>query len=168
MDLQNTAISVLNQLKSVVEQVSRDDYSRTISSHEASIGEHTRHTIEFYQCLLEGFVSGTVNYDKRKRNIEIQVSSGNAISTINNIIDNINSVNDDAGLTLEISYDLSDESTHRIKSSYKRELAYNIEHAIHHMAIIKSMIVENFSYIVIPENFGIAISTVKYRNRTLN
>ena len=168
MDLQNTAVSVLDQLKSVVKQMSGDIFSQNIPSHEASIGEHTRHTIEFYQCLFEGMKGGTVNYDKRKRNIEIQLSPESAINAINEIIDQINNSDSDFKLTLEISYNMSDESTNRINSSYKRELAYNIEHAIHHMAIIKSIIVENFKNIRLPQNFGIAISTVKYRNKALN
>lgn len=145
-----------------------ESYSRIIHSHEASVGEHTRHTIEFYQCLYEGLKTGNVNYDKRKRNIEIQSTPGYAISTINDIIDHIYNAGADAELILEISYDLSDETSNKINSSYKRELAYNIEHAIHHMAIIKSIIVENFRNINLPENFGIAISTVKYRNKALN
>ena len=155
MDLQNTAISVLDQLKSVVKQMSGDNYSKTIPSHEASVGEHTRHTIEFYQCLFEGLNTGKVNYDKRKRNVEIQVSPESALNFINKIIDQIKNTENDKELILEISYDLSDETTQRIHSSYKRELAYNIEHAIHHMAILKSIIVENFRNVSLPKNFGI-------------
>lgn len=168
MDLQNTAISVLDQLKSVVEQMSRGDYSKTIPSHEASTGEHTRHTIEFFQCLFEGLKCGLVNYDKRKRNIEIQMSPENAVKTIDELIDQINKADTDTELVLEISYDLSDKTAYKINSSYNRELVYNIEHAIHHMAIIKSIIVDNFATISLPDNFGIAISTVKYRNKALN
>ena len=168
MNLQNTAISVLDQLKAVISQMDKDCYAKTIPSHEASVGEHTRHTIEFYQCLYKGLKSGRVNYDKRNRNLEIQLSPEPAIEAINDLMIQINKAEADAQLILEINYDLTDESTNKINSSYKRELAYNIEHAIHHMAIIKSIIVENFRNIRLPENFGIAISTVKYRNKALN
>jgi len=168
MNLQNTAISVLDQLKSVINQMDKDCYSKTIPSYDASIGEHTRHTIEFYQCLYKGLKTGQVNYDKRNRNLEVQLSPESAIKAINDLMDRIKKAEADIQLILEINYDLTDDSTNKINSSYKRELAYNIEHAIHHMAIIKSIIIENFRNIRLPENFGIAISTVKYRNKALN
>jgi hypothetical protein len=42
-------------------------------------------------------------------------------------------------------------------------LVYNIEHAVHHMAIMKIGIREVADYINLPDNFGIAVSTLRYR-----
>jgi hypothetical protein len=50
----------------------------------------------------------------------------------------------------------------------ERELAYNIEHTIHHMAIIKQSIIEHFTYIDLPEYFGVASSTVRYASAKKN
>ena len=33
----------------------------------ASIGQHLRHSAEFYLCLSQGIPTQTVNYDERKR-----------------------------------------------------------------------------------------------------
>ena len=51
-----------------------------------------------------------------------------------------------------------------IKTNYYRELAYNLEHTIHHMALIRVGIAE-VSSLSVPENFGVAYSTLKFRER---
>ena len=33
---------------------------------------HTRHIIEFYQCLIEQASEGQINYDSRKRDVRIE------------------------------------------------------------------------------------------------
>jgi len=52
-----------------------------------------------------------------------------------------------------------------MNSSYFRELQYNIEHAIHHMAIIKIAIGACFTEVELPANFGVAYSTVRYQKQ---
>jgi RNA-binding protein YhbY len=51
-----------------------------------------------------------------------------------------------------------------IESNYTRELLYNLEHSIHHQALIKVAILQNNS-IIIDENFGVAHSTIEYRKK---
>jgi hypothetical protein len=41
---------------------------------------------------------------------------------------------------------------------------YNVEHAIHHMALIKVGLKEVCPAVKIPADFGVAVSTVKYLN----
>ncbi len=48
-----------------------------------------------------------------------------------------------------------------------REMVYLVEHSIHHYALIRIGLQENFSDIFIPKNFGVAYSTVKYRAETV-
>jgi hypothetical protein len=43
-----------------------------------------------------------------------------------------------------------------------REITYNIEHIVHHMALVKIGIKEVCPYVVMPPEFGIAVSTIKY------
>jgi hypothetical protein len=48
-------------------------------------------------------------------------------------------------------------------SNVQRELVYLIEHSIHHFALVRIGIQENFPEISLPFSFGIAYSTIKYR-----
>ena len=48
--------------------------------------------------------------------------------------------------------------------SENSELIYNLEHSIHHQALIKVAVLKN-SAIQLSENFGVAKSTIEYRNQ---
>jgi hypothetical protein len=66
-------------------------------------------------------------------------------------------------LKLEAAYDLNKEEFITIETNFLRELVYNIEHAVHHMAIIKIGVREVAPQIVLPHDFGIAASTIRYQ-----
>jgi hypothetical protein len=51
-----------------------------------------------------------------------------------------------------------------IPTNYYREVAYNLEHTIHHMALIR-VGVNEVSSIVLPDQFGVAYSTIKYKEQ---
>ena len=51
-----------------------------------------------------------------------------------------------------------------IESNYHRELLYNLEHCIHHQALIKVAILQ-LENILVNDNFGVARSTIEYRNQ---
>jgi hypothetical protein len=53
-----------------------------------------------------------------------------------------------------------------VKSSYHREIVYNLEHAIHHMAIIKIGISQSTN-VTLPDDFGVAPATIRHRKSVL-
>ena len=64
------SIQTINELMSLLKKIQDgDNYSKpVISLGGATDRPNTpRHIIELYQCLLEGYDCGVVNYDKRKR-----------------------------------------------------------------------------------------------------
>lgn len=150
----------LNELKHLLEQLSNDDYSQKCDAlSHATIGEHTRHVIEMFQCLENFYAKGVVNYDKRERNNLIQTNTAFAIQCIENIQANIEKEN--KNITLQ---QIIDGEEVLIESNYNRELLYNLEHCIHHQALIKVAILQNKS-ITVDANFGVARSTIEYRNQ---
>ena len=166
MNLFEASYNVLNQLYQVISQVDREDYSKSlINLNGSTIGQHVRHTVEFFVCLTEGLESGVVNYDLRKRDIKIENDPEFAMKKIEETIQTLKECPSHAIVTLEGSYsETSENLTFSINSSLERELAYNIEHAVHHMAIIKIGLVETSPALEVPANFGIAVSTVRYQN----
>jgi hypothetical protein len=60
---------------------------------------------------------------------------------------------------------LIDEEEILVNTSIERELIYNIEHAIHHMAIIQIAVKHYFKYIDLNKNFGIAYATIKHHEK---
>lgn len=125
----------------------------------ATIGEHTRHIIEMYQSLLKSYAIGIVNYDKRERNTKIQTSKKVAINTMNIILENLDLENIE--MTLEQGIETI---SFQVKTNYFRELLYNLEHSIHHQALIKVAVLKNRN-IQLCSEFGVAKSTIEYRTQ---
>ncbi|MBA4849260.1 DinB family protein [Emticicia sp. BO119] len=155
--------NVIKQLAELLNQLSSQNYSQSLCVlNGSSIGQHTRHIIEFYQCLLKGHKSGVIDYDARERNFLLENDLSFTLQTIEDIVTGIEAVSDIAEpLLLAVSY----EANHKayIDTSFMRELVYLIEHSIHHYALIRIGLQENFKEVVIPENFGVAYSTIQYR-----
>ena len=150
----------LNELLDLLTQISDSDYScpcRDLSN--ATIGEHTRHIIEMFQCLENQYENGIVNYDIRKRDYLIETNTDFARECILQILNQIEKPNKSIQLQ-----QIVDGSILLIDSNYNRELLYNLEHCIHHQALIKVAIIQSAT-IKIDENFGVARSTIEYRKQ---
>ncbi len=128
----------------------------------ATIGQHVRHIIELFQCLEKGYDEGVVNYEKRKRDYQIETNKELASALLKEVYQDIGRSNKEIILEAEDYYDTLEVAA--IPSNYYRELAYNLEHTIHHMALIR-VGVNEVSSIGLPDEFGVAYSTVKYRQQ---
>jgi hypothetical protein len=164
MDLSKACTQILNQLADLVHQITEEDFTKPSESLSGStIGQHLRHTLEFFICFESGFGNGVINYDKRAHDKLIESDKFIAMNAITGIIDFVNSIESNKTLLLEVGYDLNKEDFITVETNSTRELVYNIEHAVHHMAIIKIGVREVASYISLASDFGIAASTVRYK-----
>lgn len=164
MQLKNACLAILSQLSDVIHQMDERDFckpSDTLS--KSTIGQHLRHTVEFFICLEQGFERGVVNYDKRQHDKLIESDKFIALAAIDRIREFVSTQHADHTLLLEVGYDRNSESCQTIATNYQRELTYNIEHAVHHMAIMKIGIREVAPYVKLPADFGIAVSTIRYK-----
>lgn len=150
----------LDELVHLLGQLSDHDYSKPCEAlSDSSIGEHTRHILEMFQCLERSYAMGILNYDNRERNIKIQTETDYAKQCISEIKTGLKSENKILYLEQFI-----DGLTMRIQSNYYRELLYNLEHCIHHQALIKVAVLQ-CENIMINEDFGVARSTIEYRKQ---
>jgi hypothetical protein len=151
---------VLAELSDLLSKLSHDNYTRPCYGLSGStIGEHTRHIIEMFQCLDTQYDSETINYDLRQRDYEIQTNANSAQNAIVEILNRI----DRSDKNLELQQTIEGEAI-SINTNYYRELVYNLEHCIHHQALIKVALLQ-FQNITIDENFGVARSTIEYRKQ---
>lgn len=164
MAIQRSAVTLLNQLEEVIAQLEEKEYQQGLDVLSgSSVGQHIRHTLEFFICLIDGRNERVINYDDRKHDHVIESDPKMALSVIQSIIEFLHRDNADFGLTFRANYQIEGEDEVAIQSSFYRELAYNIEHAIHHMALIKIGVRALRETIKLPDYFGVASSTVRYQ-----
>ena len=152
---------VFVQLSESLKQLTDAEYTQPSKIlFNATIGQHVRHIIELFLCLEKGYDEGFVNYERRKRDYRIETDKNVAAGLLKDIFRRIERENRDIVLEAEDYGDVAEIVA--IPSNYYRELAYNLEHTIHHMALIRVGINE-VSAITLPDEFGVAYSTIKYR-----
>lgn len=166
MEIKSAVINLFEQLRHVLEQVDEQQYhTPSVSLGGSTIGQHIRHSLEFFTCLVEGGKEGVVNYDKRNRDTRLEERKELALRVLDQLANAILDTADNKQLTLELSYSHSNSDPISVSSNYHRELVYNIEHAIHHMALIKIGVREVAPQVVIPDGFGVANSTIRYNKQ---
>ena len=133
----------------------------------ASIGAHYRHSLEHFKILLEAANETQVDYDQRERDaglenerlFALQVTrdfrhAARFLSTL--------SVNRPIEARYKISY--AGSGTCSAASTVGREIMYAVSHTIHHYALIG--LICGMRKIPVPEDFGVAPSTVEYQRHT--
>jgi hypothetical protein len=163
MQLQQAVNNVFVQLAETINKLSPSQYIQPCNNLvNHTIGQHVRHIIELFQCLELGYPENLVNYEKRKRDVTIENNKDLALGLLQSIYKNLEKP--DKEMTLQACYDDHAPEPISIPTNYYREVAYNLEHTIHHMALIRVGIRE-VSTIPLPEDFGVASSTVKYQKK---
>jgi hypothetical protein len=163
MQLQKAVQQVFLQLTDSLNQLQPDQYSYSCKNLSGNtIGQHVRHIIEMFQCLDAGYLKGEVDYEKRKRDQQIETDKNFATDILKEISRQIS--RDNKPLYLLTYYDELQENPDRISTNYFREIAYNLEHTIHHMALIRVGLRE-LGDLPVDDSYGVASSTLKYRKQ---
>jgi hypothetical protein len=168
MNLAKSSIIILNQIIDLIQQLDSITYSANLELlSNNSIGKHIRHIIEFYDCLLKGENMGNINYDARSRNPLLETDKAYTIQFIKECIAELENGNF-GNQSYSLHFSLSPDKFTTISTTFERELAYNIEHAIHHMAIIKIAVKQYCPEVLLPAHFGVAYATVKHEQQSIN
>ncbi|RIV24000.1 DinB family protein [Fibrisoma montanum] len=173
MSLKSASTDILMQLANVIGQLTDQDYARPLPVLSGNtIGKHVRHILEFYELLVDSAQTAQrgialLNYDRRQRDLRLEVDTDEALRRIGTLDRAIHHL--DLNHPLHLEADLSaagvpGAETIQIPSTFARELLYNIEHAIHHMALIQVAVRSDFTTLVLPAHFGVAYSTVQHQS----
>src|SRR6476660_9722951 len=135
MQLQKAIGNVFVQLSESIQQLSDEQYKQPSNIlFNATIGQHVRHVIELFICLNEGYETGVVNYEKRRRDIRIETDKRLAVALLQELFAGLD--RPDKDLLLHSNYDELTAELISIQTNYYREIIYNLEHTVHHMALI--------------------------------
>ena len=159
-------IEKLNEIKQLMLELPSELFLTPIDIiSNATIGQHFRHILEFYSCLEKGVSTGVVCYDERERNVLIETNIEYAIRQIEERIAFLKSIKMDGVMKLKANYSTLTESKIHVESSIYRELAYAMDHAVHHLAIVKIALCKGGGNTEIIKNLGVAPSTIRHRDQ---
>jgi hypothetical protein len=165
----NIAVNdVLRQGCLFLDRVEEDMYARPLADPaeekpSASLGAHYRHVLDHFLCLAEGLRTGQVNYDERRRNVQLENSVACARLVTEGLIEEFGELSRDTlqrecGVTYSVAYRQDEDEA--VRSTFGRELMFCVGHAIHHYAILKLLC--GGVGVKLPYEFGIAPSTLKH------
>jgi hypothetical protein len=119
--------------------------------------------LEHFVCLLQGLTSGRINYDARKRDVQIETSIAYARIVTEALIEDFRAVSPEliegeCSVIYTVAY--GEGQPAEVRSSVAREIMFSVGHAIHHYAIIK--LLGAGVGVQLPYTFGVAPSTLKH------
>lgn len=166
MNCSESSRMIIAQIKGVLEQLTDADYSKPLDVFNGStLGQHFRHILDFYNCVVKASKEGRLDYCYRDRDKGIEEFTNHALKGFQTLANELKSLEDDMPLEIVTDFHVDNEVERaKVKSSVGRELMYAYDHAVHHLAIIKIGIKTNCPYVVIDRNIGVAPSTIKYQS----
>lgn len=156
--------TIFSQVIVILDKITDEDYSEGLDVFNGStVGQHFRHILDFYNCVLIGAEHGELNYANRDRSPSIERNTSLAKDAFLELQHKIDTISDST--KLKVMTDFHNENNQQdvwVDSSVGRELMYAYDHAVHHLAIIKIGIRENFNYANMDESIGVAPSTIRH------
>ena len=163
LNLIESNVLTLESAISVLRSLPEDKYSHTEAPiFEASLGKHIRHVIDHYLSFERDIIKGSVDYDQRKRDTQLELDKEYAIKRIKDVQQWLHALRHEASsnqrLEVVICSNVNIPDGAVSGSSITRELQFLQSHSIHHFALIAIML--RFYGLVVPREFGIAPSTL--------
>lgn len=161
---------MLRQIVGLLDQLPDSVYHQPLALFNGStIGQHFRHILNFYQCLLRDVPSGVIDYALRDRDLQLERDPHKARSAFVGLAEQVEWFDEQTGVEVLTDFAVDPVAPRaRVSSSLGRELMYAYDHALHHLAIVKIGLKQILPEIELEEELGVAPSTLKFQkgNRT--
>lgn len=155
---------ILQQMVELLEKLGDEAYSQPLPLFNgSSIGQHFRHIVDFYGCLVRGAADGRIDYANRERDTRVETETAYAAWTLEGFSEQVNGLSELE--MVEIVADFSselNESRPVVQSTIGRELMYAYDHAVHHLAMIKMGLKVAVPAVEVDPSLGVAPSTLKH------
>jgi hypothetical protein len=157
--------TLIDQGVELLSRISDDVYATaTTGLSAATVGGHFRHCIEFYDALVNGLRSGTIDYDNRPRDARMERDRKFAIERLRSIASRLAEIENADDRPLKVHVTSPDGRTSDVTSSQARELEAAASHTIHHYAIIAILV--RAGGVEVDTSFGLALSTQRFLNES--
>jgi uncharacterized damage-inducible protein DinB len=155
-------VELLVRLRALLERVPDSVYTaRPVPQLSGSIGEHVRHCLDHVATLATAPGAHRLSYDQRTRSTSDETSKQVAIARIDRLTDELVAMSD---LDFEGEVTVTallhkDGLPMTAPSSLARELAFVVNHTLHHFAVI-ALLLDRMG-VKVPAQFAHAPSTLK-------
>ena len=152
----------LEQAIELLGRLPESAFVRTEARHAKTVGPHLRHVLDHYSAFIAGLPDFRVDYDAREREARLESDVEFARERTREIAGELVLMEEDL-MELPIQIRLESggaEAEQWSHSTVRRELQFLLSHTVHHFALI-AVLLERFE-IAVPDDFGIAPSTLKY------
>ncbi len=159
---------IIQQITTLLDSLDNQLYTKPLDVFkDSSIGQHFRHILDFYLCLIKGIEDGTVDYANRDRNPLAESDVHFTKQAFQNITQVITHFIETQPINVRGEFSAQALERPELASSVGRELMFAYDHALHHLAMIKIGLQVALPEIQLDNNVGVAPSTVKHRNGIL-
>lgn len=161
--LVDSNLSTLDAAINLLNSLSSDLYIKVQQPYfESSLGKHLRHVLDHYLCFKRDLASGIIDYDQRHRDCQLETDKDYALSVCQNIRRFLQqlTVSYEAEHPLQVLMcnDVAMPAGEKTISSIGRELQFLQGHAVHHYALMATIM--KLSGVEISADFGVAPSTI--------
>ena len=136
-DIIDAATANLKRAETLIPMLDAESYSNSnIGPYYSSIGEHLRHVLDIFKCLIDGLDSKVVDLSDRVRGTEAETISEQGLKYVNAVVNDLARLRDiDQAAPITVIDDLG-LGTVDVPSTLGAVLSQAHGHAIHHFASI--------------------------------
>lgn len=154
---------IIRQMTELLDTMNNEMYAQPLEIFKgSSIGQHFRHILDFYLCLIRGVHEGTVDYASRDRNPLAELDVHFIKQAFYKVAQNIDHFSEEAPVKVWGDFTTRTEQRPTLYSSIGRELMFAYDHAVHHLAMIKIGIATVAPNLNSDSSLGVAPSTIKH------
>jgi len=163
-------VEAIDQGIRLLDSLTDDQYVYLAAPYvSSSIGQHFRHVLDMFTAISTCRAGALIDYDKRRRGADVEVSRERAIKELNvvrNWMDSrileLEKGNIDLGEDVAIKTEVCIDETHSatLRSTMLRELVFTSSHAVHHYALIS--VIAKIQGISLEKNLGVAPATATF------
>ena len=152
--------ALIEQLEMALEMLARvgDEAYSGARDVRGCIGAHIRHNINFVDAIIDGAITGSVDYAVRTRDRLIENDRAYASAKLRSLIESLARIPIHLSEPVAVISELNPRLI--VQSTFGRELEFAISHTVHHYALIRERLEQ--SGIQFDPRFGVALSTLEY------
>jgi uncharacterized damage-inducible protein DinB len=156
-------VNLLRQGLELLQGLDDEHYAKTHPVMGAGVGGHFRHVLDFYACFARDLTDGTIDYDDRPRNPQIESELAHARRVLEETCESLSRLDLDAApekifAKTDAPADVGERAV--APSSLERELQFLASHTVHHYALVAVVLRQDG--LPVPPTFGVAPSTLRY------